>query len=570
MAICNSKVRLSYTTLARWAVEFVFVAAATGCTAMRQPATPQEQAALPAAKADVPPPPSEDSLAGWLTARLPKGGTLTSRTEGTIAVEHTVQENETLDDIGAAYVELTQIYLAEDLVRAIREENQLVKNAPVEKGAKLRIPEILSAKPKSPAEGRLGWSETDGLRGVYLRAFVAARKGFLPMLDAMAARGMNLAVIDVKDANGRITYPSKVPLATEIGANSAPQIKNLSRTIEFAHARGIRVAMRIVCFADDLLSRKRGDLAVQHVQKRPLYIGWMDPSNETVQNYVVDLAKEAIEAGADEIQLDYVRYPVEHVENADFKLRERNLRRTHVIRDFVRKVHTVTQASNVPLSVDIFGIVAEGVKTDIENLGQDPGLLARECEALSPMVYPSHYPRGFHGYDEPGAHPELVRVGVSNLLSLIRKHKPSKGEEESKERAVVRPWIQGMPWHAPTFGPQYIADQVGHADKAGATGWMVWNPGQDYTATWQGVPVSAKHRRTAAASQSSESKSNDAKSNDTKSNDTKSNDTKSNDTKSNDTKSNDTKASDAKNDAKSSEPKSDEASASAANEAETK
>ena len=56
---------------------------------------------------------------------------------------------------------------------------------------------------------------------------------------------------------------------------------------------------------------------------------------------------------------------------------------------------------------------------------------------------------------------------------------------------MVRPWIQGMPWHAPSFGPQYIADQMGHADKAGATGWMVWNPGQDYTATWQGVPLSS-------------------------------------------------------------------------------
>jgi len=511
--------------LSRRAAEFVLVAATASCTAMRQPATPQEQAVSPATKPEAPAAPSEDTLAGWLTARLPQGGTLTSRPDGTIAIEHTVQESETLDDIASAYVELTQIYLADDVARAIRDENQMVKNAPVEKGTKLRIPEILSARPKSPAEGRLGWSETDGLRGVYMRAFVAARKGFLPMLDTMAARGMNLVVIDVKDANGRITYPSKVPLATEIGANSAPQIKNLSRTIEFAHARGIRVAMRIVCFADDLLSRKRGDLAVQHVQKRPLYIGWMDPSNETVQNYVLDLAKEAIEAGADEIQLDYVRYPVEHVENADFKLRERNLRRTHVIRDFVRKVHTVTQASNVPLSVDIFGIVAEGVKTDIENLGQDPGLLARECEALSPMVYPSHYPRGFHGYDEPGAHPELVRVGVSNLLNLIRKHKPSKDEEQSKERAVVRPWIQGMPWHAPSFGPQYIADQVGHADKAGATGWMVWNPGMDYTATWQGVPVSAKHRRAAVTSKPSESKASESKATESKANESKADET---------------------------------------------
>jgi len=472
-----------------------------GCAAVRAPATPAPPAAAPQPQPEPPAAPPENTLAGWLTARLPKGGALTALADGTIAIEHAVQDNESLQDIATAYLELTQIYLADDLARAIRDTNQLPKSASPEKGTKLRIPEILSALPKSPAEGRLGWSETDGLRGVYLRAFVAARKGFLPMLDTMAARGMNLVVIDVKDANGRITYPSKVALANEIGAAGSPQIKNLARTIEFAHARGIRVAMRIVCFADDLLSRKRGDLAVQHVQKRPLYIGWLDPSNEVVQNYVVDLATEAIDAGADEIQLDYVRYPVEHVENADFHLRERKLRRTEVIRDFVRRVHTVTQAHSVPLSVDIFGIVAEGFKTDIENLGQDPALLARECEALSPMVYPSHYPRGFHGYDEPGDHPELVRVGVSNLLNLIRKHKPRhKEEEEPRERAVVRPWIQGMPWHAPSFGPQYIADQVGHADKAGATGWMVWNPSQDYTATWQGIPVSAKNRRAAPAS----------------------------------------------------------------------
>jgi hypothetical protein len=495
MALPIVNVRSGCATLARWATEVVVFAATVGCTAMQRPAAPALPPEAPVAQVpQASPAPSEDTLAGWLAARLPRGGTLTSRPDGAIALEHAVQGNESLQDVAAAYLELTQIYLAEDLARAIRDENRLAKNAEPETGTKLRIPEVLSARPKSPAEGRLGWSDTDGLRGVYVRAYVAARKGFLPMLDTMAARGMNLVVIDVKDANGRLTYPSKVPLANEIGAVASPQIRNLSRTIEFAHARGIRVSMRIVCFADDLLSRKRGDLAVQHVQKRPLYIGWLDPSNDVVQKYVVDLATEAIEAGADEIQLDYVRYPVEHVENANFRLRERKLRRTEVIRDFVRRVHTVTQAHSVPLSVDIFGIVAEGIKTDIENLGQDPGLLARECEALAPMVYPSHYPRGFHGYDEPGDHPELVRHGVSNLINLIRRHKPGQKEEDgSSARAVVRPWIQGMPWHAPSFGPQYIADQVGHADKAGATGWMVWNPGQDYSATWQGIPLSTKN-----------------------------------------------------------------------------
>jgi hypothetical protein len=492
--------------LARRVGELTLCIALVGCAALPRPvptAVPETSAASASAKEpDASVAPAEGTLAWWLTARLPKGGTLSTRSDGSIAVAHTVQGNETLRDVADAYVELTRVYLPEDLSRAIRDENQLSKDAALAEGTSLRIPEVLSAVPKSPAEGRLGWNETDALRGLYVRAFVAARKGFLPMLDNMAARGMNLAVIDVKDANGRITYPSKVALANEIGATAAPQIKNLARTIEFAHARGIRVAMRIVCFADDLLSRKRGDLAVQHVQKRPLYIGWLDPANDVVQQYVVDLAKEAIESGADEIQLDYVRYPVEHVENADFRLRERNLRRTEVIRDFVRRVHTVTQEHSVPLTVDIFGIVAEGIKTDIENLGQDPALLAREAEVIAPMVYPSHYPRGFHNYEEPGDHPELVRVGVSNLLSLIRKRqREAKIDTSSHANAVVRPWIQGMTWHAPSFGPQYMADQISHADKAGATGWMVWNPGQDYTAVWQSVPVKKSNTRRASLEQ---------------------------------------------------------------------
>jgi hypothetical protein len=181
--------------------------------------------------------------------------------------------------------------------------------------------------------------------------------------------------------------------------------------------------------------------------------------------------------------MDYVRYPVEKVETADFRLKERGLRRPQVIADFVHRVHELTQARGVALSVDIFGIVAEGVKTDLENLGQDPALLARECDVLAPMVYPSHYPKGFMGFDEPGDHPELVRVGVRRLLGLIQRGPPAPS------LALVRPWIQGMPYHAPSFGPKYIADEVNHAAKAGASGWMVWNPSQDYTDTWQAIAV---------------------------------------------------------------------------------
>ncbi len=472
--------------LARVAGRLLACGALVGCSGAQPPPAPAP--GLPAAPSARPTETTpnrevefaDKALGAWLASRLPNGGALTNRADGSPGIVHSVQENETVADVAESYLELTNVYLADDLAQAIRDENRLGSTDALAPGANLQIPSVVSAVPKAPSEGRLGWPDDKNLRGLHLRGQVATGKSFARVLDAMSIRGINLVVLDVKDADGRLTHPSRVALANEVGAIRRPSIRHLARTIQFAHDRGIRVAMRFVCFEDALLSRARSDLAVQSVRGRPLYIGWVDPANETVQNYLLELAAEAMDAGADEIQLDYVRYPVIGAENADFRLKERRRRKPEIIRDFVHRVHELTQSRGVPLSVDVFGILAEGVRSDVQGLGQDPVLLARECEAIAPMLYPSHYPKGFMGFDEPGDHPELVRVGVRKLIALIRRGRP-------RPTAVVRPWIQGMSFHSPTFGPQYIAEEVNHAKHAGAAGWMLWNPTQDYSDTWQAI-----------------------------------------------------------------------------------
>jgi hypothetical protein len=462
--------------------------ALVSCSASRAlpppaPATPPIAVTPPAPRF------ADERLAAWLAARLPKGGALTPRADGSIGIAHTLLAGQSIDDVAGAYLDVTDVYTADDLAVAIGQANDLSDRDPPATGRSLSIPDVVGTVPKTPIETRLGWPEDKVLKGVHVRAHGAAKKGFLQLLDQMAARGMNLVVIDVKDADGRITYPSAVPLANAIGAVKSPQIRNLARMIAFAHARGVRVSMRIVCFADDRLSVKRPDFAVHSIYGRPLRLGWLDPASDGVQKYVIDLAAEAIDAGADEIQLDYVRYPVQEARHADFHKTQRGRTRPAVIADFVHRVHELTRARGVSLVVDVYGIVAENVKTDIANLGQSPVLLASECEALAPMVYPSHYPKGFLGFIEPGAHPLLVRVGTGHLVELTRAVRRKTG-------TVIRPWIQGMPYHAPSFGPGYIAEQIGHANKAGGVGWMVWNPTQDYSATWGAVPPASLARST--------------------------------------------------------------------------
>ena len=176
-----------------------------------------------------------------------------------------------------------------------------------------------------------------------------------------------------------------------------------------------------------------------------------------------------------------MRYPVLGIKNADFDRTKGARPKTEVIRDFVRKVHAVTQARHVPLSLDIFGVVADGHRDDISMLGQDPVLLASECEALSPMVYPSHYRAGYQGFEIPGNHPEIVGIGTKRILEQLQ----SQGKTDG---AVIRPWLQAVSYRSPEYGPPYVAAEIRHADRAGGTGWLMWNPAQTYSVTWSAVP----------------------------------------------------------------------------------
>jgi hypothetical protein len=426
-----------------------------------------------------PPPASE--LAGWLKAKLPRGGDLAGGPDGIVSIIHQVQPDDTIAKIADAYLDLTEIYLASDLALTLRKDNGMLSGAEPAPGARLVIPAVVKERWKTADEERLGWPSDKALRGLYVRGTTAGGPLYMKLLARMAERPLNLIVLDTKDYDGLVTYPSKVPLANEVGATKGAPIRDLPRAIRFAHARGIRVAMRISCFEDELVARAKGEMAVQSVWHRPYRIGWLDPANEEAQKYIIDLAEEGMDAGADEIQLDYVRYPVLGIKDADFNLQKRKSTKKKVITEFVHRVHEVTQARGVPLSLDVFGIIAEGQTEDIDNLGQDPVALAKECEALSPMVYPSHFRAGYQGFEVPGNHPEIVGISTRKIIQQLKRGHVKGG-------AVIRPWLQAASYNSPEYGPPWVANEVRAAEGAGGVGWLMWNPVQTYTVTWNAVP----------------------------------------------------------------------------------
>jgi hypothetical protein len=270
-----------------------------------------------AATADAEPRPL--ALKAWVRPHLPPHGSLMGG-----QVTHTIQKGDSWQSIAEQYVDFTSVYAAEDLAKEIVKANLPESKHGAVPGTEVTIPHILDHAPKRGAIGEpAGRGEAPGgavMKGLYVRGVTAAAKSYPAFLDRVASHGMNSIVLDVKDFDGLLTYPSKVQLAVDAGAVKKPPMRSYSRAVQFAHERGIRVIARVSCFNDNLMAKAHPGMAIRGVSGHVYHNGWVDPKNETAQDYVIALAKEAMENGADEIQLDYVRFPVIGMKNIDYGL----------------------------------------------------------------------------------------------------------------------------------------------------------------------------------------------------------------------------------------------------------
>ncbi len=421
------------------------------------------------------PPEPKGELAEWLRAKVPATGKVVATDAGGIAVVHTVAAGDTPLSIATAYVNLTDVYRAKELAAILTKDNGEL--AP---GQRVTIPHLLSEPYKEPDKSRLPWPEDHALKGIFITGAYAGL--YWPeTINKLAARKLNAVVLDGKDYMGPITYPTKVKVAIETDAGKDPPIPDLPRAIRWAHAKGVRVIMRVACFHDPWAAKHAPRLSLMGNWGKPFPMGWMDPANVEAEDYILDLVREQIAMGADEIQLDYIRFPVQGRDIKSAVLPAPDGHRSQAIRGFVHRVHELTQAANIPLSLDIFGVAATGDLSDIEALGQNIATIGPEAEALSPMVYPSHYAPGYHGFDEPGNHPEIIGIGTRAALQKLKAG--------NVKNTVIRPWLQASSYKASAYGPKYIQEEIKSAETSGAKGWLMWDPENSYWAVWRALPV---------------------------------------------------------------------------------
>ncbi|MEK7071972.1 MAG: putative glycoside hydrolase, partial [Patescibacteria group bacterium] len=130
----------------------------------------------------------------------------------------------------------------------------------------------------------------------------------------------------------------------------------------------------------------------------------------------------------------------------------------------------------IPISIDPFGLTYQR-RNDPDydlNIGQRLADAAPYFNFISPMVYPSHYPSGFLSFINPADHPyEVVSKALMEGNLIL--------ETVTTSIASTRPWLQDFDLGA-DYNASMIRAQIKAADENQASGWLLWNARNVYTA----------------------------------------------------------------------------------------
>lgn len=312
------------------------------------------------------------------------------------------------------------------------------------------------------------------VKAIYVTGLSAANDEYWnELLDLVDSTELNAIVLDVKDNNGLVRYDTQVPLANEIGANAATY--DIQSRLQDMQERDIYAIARLVVFEDPVLAQQRPDLSIKDSTTGGSWqtwdgLAWVNAMNEQVWQYNIDVAVEVANAGFDEVQLDYIRFPTDGpLENADYGAEFSAETRTGAIDGFLTGVRDALAPTGTFLAVDIFGITLWDEGDSM--IGQDLMKIAPLVDVINPMIYPSHFQPGHFGFDYPNDHPYEV------ILWSLQRGQERIGDMSYK----FRPWLQDFSYGGGIeYGPAEVGAQIQAARDFGSPGWMLWNAANVY------------------------------------------------------------------------------------------
>ncbi len=346
---------------------------------------------------------------------------------------------------------------------AVTENQEIVDEEPVKEEPKL----VEVTHLKTPEE----------VKGIYISNWAAGTPSFITRLKKMVDETeLNTVIIDVKDSSGVISFE---PVNPELHAYGSweNRIRNIRGLTNDLHAEGVYIIARVAVFQDSKFIKNHPEIAVKKasdkdsVWKDRKGLAWIDAGSKEAWEYTMLIADEAYEAGCDAINLDYIRFPSDgNLKDIYYPISEGKVKHD-VIREFFEFVNKTASEKEYATSADLFGLVTTA--EDDMNIGQllEDGL--NNFDFVAPMVYPSHFAKGWNGFANPAANPhDVIKISMSKAVERAK----AIGVDPLK----LRPWLQDFDLGA-TYTKEMVRAQIDATYEAGLTSWMLWDASNKYT-----------------------------------------------------------------------------------------
>lgn len=379
----------------------------------------------------------------------------------------------------------------------------------------LRSDTVQEKKPEDTRPLRTHVPLPSAVKAVYMTSCVVGTPSFRDSVVSLIDQTeINAVVIDIKDFSGTLSFaPSAEALAPAWSAARCGT-SDMQAFIASLHEKGIYVIGRITVFQDPFYTAQHPELAVKRsdgsVWKDYKGLSFIDVGAKPYWDYIISLAVESYDLGFDELNFDYVRYPSDgSMQDIAFthsggKNKQENLESFFkYLRDSlsdasryesVRHENTGRATTTPCLSVDLFGMTTSN--TDDLSIGQVQERAAPYFDFIAPMVYPSHYPKGFMGLGNPNQHVyEVVHYALTEgvrrlaatttpvdgfLHTRMGTSTPPIYEKPAYDIQKLRPWLQDFDYGG-EYGIAEVRAQIQAAYDAGLTSWMIWDPSNRYT-----------------------------------------------------------------------------------------
>lgn len=335
------------------------------------------------------------------------------------------------------------------------------------------VPEFVVTHIKTPEQ----------VKAIYMTSYVAGtrtlRNDLVKLIDETE---LNAVVIDIKDYTGKIAFEIDSEYLNKFQA-SERRIVDIKEFIDELHKKGIYVIGRVSCFQDAHMVKIHPELAVKRASDGAVWkdnkgISWIDAGAEPMWQYLIAIGKESYALGFDEINFDYIRFPSDgDMKNIQYPFSE-GKHKPSVLKEFYKYVDK--NMGDIPISADLFGMTT--TNSDDLGIGQilDDALLY--FDFVAPMVYPSHYPKNFNGYENPNTKPyEVIHFAMQGGINKVKALNSGVASSSPISIKKLRPWLQDFSIFGVTYGAPEVKAQIKATYDVGLDSYMLWNASNRYT-----------------------------------------------------------------------------------------